>query len=130
MSIFRWVFVSVVVIAVVGFALQNQQQMVNVRLGTYTTPETPLFISLFVSFIAGMLLYFLLSVAAQLRLRGELARFRRECNRLKEELNRLRNLNIDKEVEELLKARTLKVPLTIAEVKTIRHDEELEGWGA
>ena len=130
MSIFRWVFVSVVVIAVVGFALQNQEQMVSVRLGTYTSPATPLFIALFIAFVAGMLLYFLLSVAAQLRLRGELARFRRECNRLKEELNRLRNLNIDKEVEDLLKTRSLNVPLTIAEVKSVRREEELEGWGA
>jgi uncharacterized integral membrane protein len=130
MAIIRWILVTIVVVAVVGFALQNQNQMVHVKLGTYSSPEAPLFLALFIAFLIGMVLYFILTIATQLKLRGELSRFRRECNRLKEELNRLRNLHLDKEVDSLLRNRPPLTMTPIAESKHVRQEDETEGWGA
>ncbi len=130
MAMLRWILITIVVIAVVGFALQNQDQLVKIQIGTYTSPDAPVFLALFVAFLAGMVLYFLLTIASQLKLRGELARFRRECNRLKDELNRLRNFNLDREVEGLLKSRPTFTITPIAEVRSVKQDDDLEGWGA
>lgn len=129
MAIVRLIFLLLVVAAVVVFALQNQDLLVKVTLGTYHSPDIPIFVTLIVAFIVGMLVYFLLTVASQLRLRGELSRFRRECNRLKEELNRLRNANLDKDVDDFLRSRSMMTQVSMSDVRSPRSDDNYSKWG-
>jgi len=130
MVIIRWLCAALVVLAVVAFALQNQKQTVMVVLGTYKSPHIPLFLAIYIAFAAGMVVYFMLALAGQLRLRGELSRYRRECGRLKDELNRLRNLNLDKELETIRRNRSTSPAAPIVEIPASAREDEVEGWGA
>ena len=130
MPFIRWILVIVVILAVLGFALQNQSQTVTISLGAYTSSPIPLFMALFGAFVAGILIYFLMTLTAQLKLRGEVSRYRRECIRLKDELNRLRNFNLEKELENAFRSRNTMPMVTVSEPRSNRSTEEFEGFGA
>lgn len=130
MAVLRWIFLLIVVGAIVGFALQNEEQTVTVTLGWYQSPPIPLFLAIYIAFGTGIILYFLFSLSFQLRIRGELSRFRREYTRVKDELNHLRNVNLDKEIEGFYKNQPTMVERPVAESKSKSIDDDTHGWGA
>ncbi|MDK9699510.1 MAG: LapA family protein [bacterium] len=130
MPFIRWIIVTVVILTVMAFALQNQSQTVTITFGTYTSTPIPLFMALFGAFVVGILIYFVMTLTAQLKLRGDVSRYRRECVRLKDELNRLRNLNLDKELEMAFRSRSAMPMVTVTESRSGRSSDEYEGFGA
>jgi|YelNatPaOPRAMG01_1025707.scaffolds.fasta_scaffold00104_49 uncharacterized integral membrane protein len=97
MWILRWVFGSLVVLLIVGFALQNTDQLVSVRFLTWETPNLPLWVFLYAAFALGVLTWLILSISRFLSLQSEVRRAQREARKLREELDRLRNLAIEEE---------------------------------
>ena len=103
MWIVRWTIIVIVIIAVIGFSLQNQEQKVQIRIGTFTTSEMPLYFALYLAFSLGLIVFLLISIYNLLQLRMEITRHRRDNRKLREELDRLRNISIEEEVTEVQK---------------------------
>lgn len=99
MWIVRWVLIALLILLILGFALQNQQQTVSVKILNWKSPVLPLYIFLYISFGAGLLFWVLISMLNMLKLKGEIHRLQRENRKVKDELNRLRNVSIEEEVE-------------------------------
>ena len=103
MWILRWILGAILIIAILGFALQNQTQTVSVRILKWVSPVLPLYFFLYLSFIAGLLTWVLFSTLNILKLKGENHGLQRALRKTKEELNRLRNVNIDDEIDQPIK---------------------------
>lgn len=98
MWILRWILGALLIIAILGFALQNQEQTVSVRLIKWQSPVMPLYFFLYLAYGAGLLTWVLVSTLNTLKLKGEVYRLQREKRKITEELNRLRNVNIEEEI--------------------------------
>ena len=97
MWIFRWLFIAIVMILVLAFALQNLEQRTVVRFYTWETAELPLILFLFEAFVVGLIVWFLVAIFHDLQLRSEIRRIRKENKKLRSELTALRNLPLDEE---------------------------------
>jgi len=100
MWVFRWILTALVILVVLGFALQNQEQTVSVHILNWTTPNLPLYFILYISFAAGVLTWVLVSVFNMLKLKNVIHRLERQNQKIQDELNKLRNINIEEELPE------------------------------
>ena len=98
MWIIRWSLIVIVLLGLLGFSLQNQSQRVVINVGTYVSPEMPLYFALYLSFALGILVFFLISIYNLLQLKTEIGKQKRDNRKLREELDRLRNISIDEEL--------------------------------
>ena len=99
MWIFRWILGALLIIIILGFALQNQDQTVSVKIIKWHSPVLPLYLFLYFSYGAGILTWVIVSVLNVLKLKGEIYKLQKENRKTKDELNRLRNVNIEDEGE-------------------------------
>lgn len=99
MWIVRWILGAILIIAILGFALQNQEQTVTVKLIRWQSPVLPLYFFLYLSFAAGILTWVLVSTLNILKLKNDIHKLQREKRKTMEELNRMRNANIEEELE-------------------------------
>jgi uncharacterized integral membrane protein len=97
MWIFRWLFIAIVMILVLAFALQNLEQRTVVRFYTWETAELPLILFLFEAFVVGLIVWFLVAIFHDLQLRSEIRRIRKENKKLRSELTALRNMPLEEE---------------------------------
>lgn len=99
MWVVRWILGALLIIAILGFALQNQEQTVSVNILKWKSPVLPLYFFLYLSFGAGIVSWLLVSTLNILRLKNDIHKLHREKRKIVEELNRMRNANIDEEIE-------------------------------
>ncbi|KPL20005.1 MAG: hypothetical protein AMJ92_00740 [candidate division Zixibacteria bacterium SM23_81] len=97
MWILRWLFIAIVMILVLAFALQNLEQRTVVRFYTWESVELPLILFLFEAFVVGLIVWFLVAIFHDLQLRSEIRRIRKENKKLRSELTALRNLPLEEE---------------------------------
>ena len=97
MWIIRWLLGALLIIVILGFALQNQDQTASVQLLKWQSPVMPLYFFLYLAFIAGLLTWLLFSTLNILKVKGENLGYQREIKKLKAELNRMRNAGIEDE---------------------------------
>jgi len=101
MWIIKWLFIAVIMLAILGFALQNQQQTVSVRIINWVSAELPLYFFLYIAFGVGLVLGIILPAINLFQMRNEVRRSRKESRKTREELNRLRNADIEEEKTEV-----------------------------
>jgi len=99
MWIIRWILIALMILVILGFALQNQSETVTVTLLKWQSPVLPLYVLLYLSFAAGLLFWVLISALSILKLKGEKMKLQRENKRITLELTRMRNANIEEDVE-------------------------------
>ena len=109
MWIARWILGAVIIIVVLGFALQNQEQTASVMILNWQSPVLPLYIFLYFAFGAGLVFWALVSIYNILRLKGNIHRLQKENKKIRDELNRLRNADID-ETDVELEEKSLPAP--------------------
>ena len=97
MWILRWILGALLIIIILGFALQNQDQTVSVKILKWQSPVLPLYFFLYLSFGAGILTWVLVSALNILKHKGEILRLQKENRKTRDELNRLRNVSIEEE---------------------------------
>ncbi|MCD6115989.1 LapA family protein [bacterium] len=97
MWVFRWILTALVILIILGFALQNQEQTVSVHVLNWTTSNLPLYFILYISFAAGVLTWVLVSMLNMLKLKNTIHKLEKQNTKIREELNKLRNINIDDE---------------------------------
>ncbi len=81
-------------LVILGFALQNTAT-VDLKIWTWQSGNTPLYLVAYFAFAAGILVAALVAGINQVQQKVLLYRSRREIKRLKEELSRLRRVSLD-----------------------------------
>jgi uncharacterized integral membrane protein len=99
MWILRWIFGGLLILIILGFALQNQGETATVRLIKWQSPVLPLYFFLYLSFAAGLITWVIVSALNILKYKGDVLKLQRENRKIRDELNRLRNVSIEDEVE-------------------------------
>jgi uncharacterized integral membrane protein len=99
MWIIRWILGALLIIIILGFALQNQEQTVSVQIINWQSPVLPLYFFLYIAFGAGLLTWLLVSTMNIMKLKGDILKLHREKKKVMEELNRLRNANIEEDID-------------------------------
>lgn len=99
MWIFRWILAALIILVILGFALQNQDQTVSVRVLNWQSPVLPLYLFLYIAFGIGLLFWGAIFLFNSFKLKSEIATLQRENKKVQDELNRMRNVNIDDDVE-------------------------------
>lgn len=97
MWIVRWVIITVLILALVGFLGLNQDELVDVDFLFWESPPIPLAYALFFAFAAGMVIHLFIAIFRQFQLRAEISRQKRQLRRLQDELEKLRNLTIEED---------------------------------
>ena len=96
MWILKWIFIVIAVIFVIGFAMQNADVQVPIKFYKWETiNDLPLWLVMYLSFIAGMVFWLLISIYQMLNLRSENRKQQKRIKNLEQELNRLRNVSVE-----------------------------------
>jgi len=98
MWIVKWVASALLIILILGFALQNQHQIVQVYILHWVSPEMPLYLIIYIAFAFGMFTWLVASIFKILQLKSECSQLRKRDQQLQEELNQLRNLSVEEAV--------------------------------
>ena len=100
MWIVRWIFWILALLFLILFATQNVVETVNVEFFNWQTKNPlPLWVVMYLSFLAGMLVWFIGSIYKILQLKAEVRKVKRENEELKSEVDQLRNIPIDEETD-------------------------------
>lgn len=97
MWIVKWLLIAILMLAILGFALQNQEQTVSVRILNWISAELPLYFFLYIAFGVGLILGIVLPSLNLIQMKAEVRRIRKENKKNREELNRLRNADLEEE---------------------------------
>jgi len=92
--VMRWTLIGIVMLALLGFAMQNAGA-VRVAAGSWKSDPLPLYLVAYFAFAVGVIVAALAAAVAQVQQRVQLNRCRKEIVRLKKELNDLRRLSLD-----------------------------------
>lgn len=96
MWLVRWILMLVAVVFLIGFAMQNSAVEVSLRFYKWETiNDLPLWLVMYLSFIAGMIFWLLISVYQILGLKAEQRKQLKRTKALEQELNRLRNAAVE-----------------------------------
>ncbi|MBL7033130.1 MAG: LapA family protein [Candidatus Delongbacteria bacterium] len=87
----RWILFIVLLFLVLGFAILNSGQIVNLNLFWSKYESISLVLALFASFMLGVVFWFLVTVLQHLTLRKDNRVLRHRVQSLREELRDLRN---------------------------------------
>ena len=100
MWILRWSLWVLALLLLILFATQNASQTVTVEFIKWRSVPIPLWIVMYLSFLAGVLVWFIGSIFKLVQLKSEVKKSKREIKVLKKELDQLRNIPIDEEAEQ------------------------------
>lgn len=103
MWLIKWIVGIFLVLAILGFALQNQHQVVQVYVANWVSPEVPLYFVIYIAFALGMITSILFALVRIFQLKQENRKIKKERNELEDELSKLRNLSITDEAPALPK---------------------------
>lgn len=92
----RWILTLVAVVVLIGFAMQNSDVQVPLRFYKWeTVNDLPLWLVMYLSFIAGIIFWLLVSLYQIIVLKAENRRQLKRAQTLERELHRLRNAAVE-----------------------------------
>ncbi|HDP98141.1 MAG TPA: LapA family protein [bacterium] len=97
MWIVRWIFWVLALLFLILFATQNTNQSVTVEFFKWRSLPIPLWIVMYLSFLVGIIVWFIGSVFKVIQLKNENRKLHKQNQMLKKELDELRNIPIDEE---------------------------------
>lgn len=98
MWIIKWIVGALLIILIIGFAMQNMEQQVSVSFLTWHSVNLPLWVVMYASFAFGVLFWLVVSIFQILALKAENRKIRKEVRKLKTELDQLRNVAVEESV--------------------------------
>ncbi len=92
----KWFLAVVMILMILGFALQNSSELVNVvfLLGAWKATGVQLWLVIYASFGLGVLFWLAVSIFQVLELKNVIRKINKEKTEMLSELNSLRNLSI------------------------------------
>jgi len=97
MWIIRWIFWVLALLFLILFATQNATETVTVEFFKWQSVPIPLWIVMYLSFLVGVLVWFVGSIFKVIQLKAEVRKTQKEKELLKKELDELRNIPIEEE---------------------------------
>ena len=92
----RWILTLIAVVVLIGFAMQNADVQVPIRFYKWeTVNDLPLWLVMYLSFVAGMIFWLLVSLYQIIVLKAENRRQLKRTQALERELHRLRNAAVE-----------------------------------
>ncbi len=101
MWIIKWFIMAILILFVIGFAMQNTAQMVSISFFDYRSQEFPVWMLMYLSFAAGILFWLVVTLLQNSAGRAERLRLEKEIKKVREELDRLRNLSVEESIAAL-----------------------------
>ena len=84
--------------AILFFAVLNLEEMVEIRLwadAAHTYHDVPLVVAMLCAYLVGIMTYFVIALARDIRMRAQISRLRKENGGLIDELHHLRGSALD-----------------------------------
>ncbi|MBC8182787.1 LapA family protein [candidate division KSB1 bacterium] len=98
MWIVRWIFWILALLFLILFATQNATETVNIEFFKWQTKNPlPLWMVMYLSFLVGIVVWFIGSIFKIVQLKTEVRKTNKENQVLKKELDELRNIPIEEE---------------------------------
>ncbi|RMD89624.1 MAG: LapA family protein [Calditrichaeota bacterium] len=96
---FKWILAVIVILLVLGFALQNSSQQVKVVFvsNVWEVENVQLWMVIYVSFALGVIFWLVVSIFQVLNLKAEIRRLKKVNREMQHELDSLRNLPLSEE---------------------------------
>lgn len=98
MWIVRWIAMLLIMLLIIGFAMLNTKQAVTVSFYWWETVNMPLWVVMYISFAAGMIVWLFVSIFQVVGLKNGMRKLQKQNRQLKDELDRMRNVSIDETV--------------------------------
>jgi len=105
MWIIRYAVAAMLIIALLGFTIQNSYQRVVINIVGKTYTDVPLIFVVYVAFCIGLIFWFAISVIQYFRMMGQLSEQRKKNRTLTQEITTLRNLPLE-EIEDNPKSKS------------------------
>ncbi len=99
MWIVKWILWVLALLLLILFATQNATQTVTVEFFKWRSTPIPLWIVMYLSFLVGILVWFVGSVFKVFQLKTEVRKTSKENEMLKKELDELRNIPIEEDAD-------------------------------
>ncbi len=99
MWIFRYFIAAVLIIALLGFAIENAHQTVEINIANKSYQHVRLIYVVYAAFCLGLVFWFVISIIQYFRMMKQLSEQRRKNRILTQEITNLRNLPLE-EIEE------------------------------
>lgn len=98
MWVLKWILTAFFIAFAIGFAMQNSEQHVNVIFFKWQSIDLPLWIVMYVAFIAGMFFWLFVSIYRVIHLNFENHKCRKEIAKLQAELYYMRNASVEESI--------------------------------
>jgi uncharacterized integral membrane protein len=98
MWVIRWILTALFIAFVIGFAMQNTEQHVNVIFFRWQSIDLPLWVVMYLAFIAGMIFWLFVTIYRVIGLNYENHKCRKEISKLQAELYHLRNASVEESI--------------------------------
>ena len=99
MCVIKWMLSALIILFVLGFAVQNNDPAQQVSLiflkGKWETEPLPIWLITYASFAVGVLFWLIVSIFQVFQLKSQIRQIRKENKNIRQELDGLRNLSID-----------------------------------
>ena len=126
MWVLRWFAAAIIILLILGFALENNEKQVSVIFitGAYETSNLPIWVVIYASFAMGMIFWLFFSIFQVFGLKAQIRKMRNENLHIQKELNNLRNLSIEDEIEiKAIPAETTATKLSPVQASNYEHEE-------
>ncbi len=90
----KWFMSVILILVILGFALQNSEEAVSVALLTWKYDAVQLWMVIYISFGLGVLFWLMVSIFQVLELKNVIRRLKKNQHEMESELDSLRNLSI------------------------------------
>ncbi len=101
MWIIKWIFMAILILFVIGFAMQNTAQIVSISFFNYRSQELPVWMLMYISFGVGVLFWLIVTMLQNTAGRAEKLLLEKELAKVRQELDRLRNLSVEESIAAL-----------------------------
>lgn len=91
----RYFLLLILIVIVLGFAIYNSSQRVDINLPGLQFFDVPLMVVILCAFCVGLLVSFILTIAQSVRMSGDVRNSRRKVHQLEMELAALRNRSLE-----------------------------------
>ena len=91
----RYFLLLVFIILILGFAIYNSSQRVDIYFPGKQFFDVPLMVVILAAFVVGVIVSFILTIAQSIKMSGEVRTSRRQVNQLEMELAALRNRSLE-----------------------------------
>ena len=100
MWIIRYAVAAVLIIALLGFTIQNTYQRVVINILTKTYEDVPLIFIVYVAFCLGLVFWFAISIIQYFKMLSQLSELKKRNRTLTQEITTLRNLPLEEPDED------------------------------